>query len=68
MRKDEIIERNITLTFDFLRQVIENPTIIDNIPNGATIEFVQKDVPIIETKRTKKPDRFFKVKHKFEMI
>jgi len=68
MRKEEIIERNITLTFDFLRQIVKNPKIIDEIPNGALIEFVEKDRPIVETKKTRKPDKYFKVNHQFEKV
>ena len=68
MRKEEIVERNITLTFDFLRQVVKNPEIIDDIPDGSLIEFVEKDRPLVEKKRTRKPDRYFKVKHQFEKV
>ena len=68
MKKEEIVERNLNLTFDFLRQVVKNPKIIDDIPNGALIEFVEKDRPLVETKKTKKPDRYFKVMHQFEKV
>ena len=68
MTKDEIIAHNITLTFDFLRQVVRNPSIIDDIQENSLIEFVEKDRPIIETKKTKKPDSYFKVKHQFEKV
>ena len=66
MTKDETIERNITLTFDFLKQIVKNPSIIDGIEDNSLIEFVEKDRPLIETKRTKKPDSYFKVRHQFE--
>jgi hypothetical protein len=69
MKKDDIIEKNLTLTFDFLHEVIRNPDMINEIPNGTEIEFVQKDIPIIEhrVKATKKP-QFYRVKHSFEKI
>lgn len=66
MRKKEIIDRNISLTFDFLRQVVKNSSIIENIEDNSLIEFVEKDRPIIETEKKKKPDSYFKVKHLFE--
>ena len=71
MTKNETIERNITLTFDFLRQVVKDPSIIDDIPDGSTIEFVQKDLPIVEEqipRRTKALTRYLKVNHQFENI
>ena len=68
MTKDEIIERNITLTFDFLRQVVKNPSIISDTENNSLIEFVEKDRPIVETKKTKKPDSYFKIRHQFEKV
>ena len=66
MTKEEIIERNITLTFDFLRQVVKNPSIIRDIRDNSLIEFVEKDRPIVETKKAPTPDSYFKVKHQFE--
>lgn len=71
MRKDEIIDRNISLTFDFLRQVVKNPKLIDDIPNGSAIEFVQKDIPIRERQTPRKkmmPTRYFRVHHQFEKV
>ena len=61
------MEKNIVLTFDFLREVVKNPKIINDIPNGATIDFIQKDIPIVENTR-KKADKYFKVKHQFERV
>ena len=68
MTKDENIDHNITLTFDFLRQVVKDPSIIDDLQDGSLIEFVEKDRPIKETKKTKKPDKYFKVSHRFEKV
>ena len=68
MKKEEIINRNISLTFDFLRQIIKNPKIIDDISDGSTIDFIQKDVPIIENQNKKKADEYFKIKYQFEKI
>lgn len=51
MTKDEIIEHNITLTFDFLRQMVKDPSIIDDVEDNSIIEFIENDRPIIETKK-----------------
>lgn len=68
MTKDEIIDHNLTLTFDFLKQVIRDPSIIDDLEDNSIIEFIEKDRPIIESKKRKNPDRYFKVKHQFEKV
>ena len=68
MRKEETVDRNITLTFDFLRQIIKNPEILNDIPDGSTIDFIQKDMPIVERKKDLKPDKLFKVKYQFEAL
>jgi len=68
MRKEETVNRNITLTFDFLRQIIKNPEILNDIPDGSTIDFIQKDIPIIERKKDQKPNKLFKVKYQFEAL
>jgi hypothetical protein len=45
MTKKERIDRDISLTFDFLMQAIRDPRILDEIPNGSQIEFIDKDFP-----------------------
>jgi hypothetical protein len=39
MTKEEIISKNINLTFDFVDYLIKNPSELDKIPNGCTIIF-----------------------------
>ncbi len=68
MTNRETIERNIGLTFDFLRQVLEDPSILDEIPDGSVIEFVEKDYAKRETKTSVKPNRYLKVKNQFELV
>ena len=68
MRKKETVERNIGLTFDFLRQVLKDPSILDEIPNGSVIDFVEKDYPKIEPKSSVRPDKYLKVTTHFELI
>ena len=68
MTNKETINRNVGLSFDFIRQIVKNTEIIDKIENNSTIEFLQKDYP--EREKTKRiiADKFIKVKRKFEMI
>lgn len=66
MTKNEIIERNITLTFDFLRQLVSSPEILDDIHHEALIEFVEKDRSLLEPSSYQKPDKYFSVKHHFD--
>jgi hypothetical protein len=42
MTRKENAKKNIKLTFDFIRQVIDDPKILDKIPNGSVLEFVEK--------------------------
>ena len=46
MRKDEIINRNISLTFDFLRYITEHPEVAERIPDGSELEFIDKGFPL----------------------
>jgi hypothetical protein len=68
MTNKETVNRNVGLSFDFIRQIVKNPKMIDKIENNSTIEFLQKDYP--EREKTKQiiADKFIKVKRDFEMI
>lgn len=69
MTKKEYIERNIGITFDFVRHVIDHPELIDTIPDGAELDFVDKDIPF-KTKEQIKRKRVmrYKIQHTFEPI
>jgi hypothetical protein len=69
MTKKEHIERNIGMTFDFLRHLLEHPGDIDSIPDGAELDFIDKDAPFkaTESGRGKKVARY-KVEHVFERL
>lgn len=45
MRNDEIVSKNISLTFDFMRKVIDDPDILSAIPDGSEIDFIETDLP-----------------------
>ncbi|HED38597.1 MAG TPA: hypothetical protein ENI76_10205 [Ignavibacteria bacterium] len=68
MTNKEVVNRNIGLSFDFMKQIISNPEILEKIDNKSTIEFLQKDYPEREKIRQTIPDKFIKVKRNFEMI
>lgn len=69
MTKKEYVNRNIGMTFDFIRQAIDNPGILDIVPNGAELDFIDKDMPV----KAKKPVKGrkvarYKVEHIFARI
>ena len=71
MRKDEVVKKNIGLTFDFIRAAVAEPHLLDKIPDGAAIEFIETDLPQIETEERadmEKPSVLFKVERNFQMI
>lgn len=71
MTSKEKINRNIGLCFDFLRQVVDNPKILDDIPHGSEIEFVDKNFPLIERKSgkgKKNQKTFLRVRTQMELI
>ena len=68
MTRKETIERNITLTFDFIRKVIADPDILNKISNGSVIEFVGKDFSVREQPRKRQRKKYVRVKNEFEVI
>ena len=66
MTNKEIINRNIGLTFDLIRKIIENPDLLDKIPDNSMIEFVEKDFEV-KKKNYAKNSKFFKVKNEIEI-
>ena len=68
MTNKETVNRNIGLTFDFVRQIIKNPELIDKLEDNSIIEFLQKDYPERENVKHILPNRFIKVKRDFEFI
>jgi hypothetical protein len=68
MTNKETINRNIGLSFDFIKQIVSNPEMIEMIEDNSIIEFLQKDYPERETSKKAIPDRFFRVNRHFEII
>jgi hypothetical protein len=69
MRKEEIVKKNVSLVFDFLRYLTEKPEIIENIKDGSELEFLDKDSPLAETEDNVKGGEkvFLKVGHTFSV-
>jgi len=67
MRKKEVVEKNIGITFDFIRYLVDHPEMLDSIPDGAELSFIEKDIPVIlkELKKSRKVARY-RVEHTFE--
>lgn len=70
MTKKEIIEKNIGMTFDFVRYLVDHPEMVDTIPNGAVIEFVDKEIAVKEapSKARKEKAVSFQVEHTFTPV
>ena len=47
MRKDEVVKKNISLAFDFLRYLTDHPELIKRLPDGCELEFLDADFPLI---------------------
>ena len=69
MRKDEVVKKNISLVFDFLRYLTEYPELIEKIPDGCELEFLDKDFPLTETEISVEgvEKAFLKVEHTFSV-
>lgn len=68
MTKKEMIEKNISMTFDFIRFLAEHPEAIKEIPDNAELQFIDKDFPIEEGKVKGKQIALYRVGHVFEPI
>ena len=69
MRKDEVVKKNISLVFDFLRYVTDHPELIEKLPGGCELEFLDKDFPLIEPEISIEgvEKAFLKVEHTFNI-
>ncbi len=69
MRKDEIVKKNISLVFDFLRYLTDHPELIEKLPDRCELEFLDRDFPLIEPKiRDECVEKtFLKVEHSFNI-
>lgn len=70
MTKKEIVSRNIGLSFDFIRQAVKEPALLNKIPNGSVLEFVEKDFVKNEKKTQKRilKKKYLRVQSILEVI
>ena len=66
MTNKEMVNRNIGLTFDLVRKIIENPDLAEKIPDKSTIEFVEKDFEYRQKKQTENT-KLIQVKNEIEI-
>jgi hypothetical protein len=43
--KETIVEKNITLSFEFERYILEHPEVLEQIPDGAQVVLLPQDDP-----------------------
>jgi len=69
MRKDEIVKRNISLVFDFLRYLTDHPQLLQKLPDRCELEFLERDFPLIEaeTRAEDTEKAFLRVEHSFDL-
>ncbi len=69
MTNKEQIHRDIAIAFDFVEQIVDNPDILDKIPDDAAITFLDsenvKPEKLIIKDSSKK---YVKVKRHFEVL
>jgi len=69
MTNKEQIQRDITIAFDFAKQMINNPDLLDKIPEGASITFLDDENIKPEKPRDKRPEKkYVQVKRHFEIL
>jgi hypothetical protein len=72
MKKDEIVKKNISLTFDFMRNIVDNPDILSAIPDGSEVDFIETDLPRYIVVKNRVEDAVepvvFRVEHTFHGI
>lgn len=67
MTNKEKINRNIGLTFDFAKYLIDNLEKVKGLPSSFELEFIERDflvTPVLKGKKKK----LVKVKNNFELI
>jgi len=69
MTNKEQIQRDITIAFDFVEEIIDNPDLLDKIPNGTSVTFLDGE-NVKPEKRINKgtAKKYIKVKRHFEVL
>lgn len=65
MQNNEKIKSDMAIGLDFVEAIIQNPELLDEIPNGTTISFLDRPTPKTETMEEQRMKRkYVKVKRK----
>ena len=69
MTNKEQMQRDLAIAFDFAEQIIDNPELLDKIPEGTAITFLD-DENIKPEKRVNSDitKKYVKVKRHFELL
>lgn len=69
MTNKEQIQRDLAIAFDFVEQIIDNPDILEKIPEGTAITFLDNENVKREKLKGKNTDKkYVKVKRHFEVL
>lgn len=69
MTNKEQIQRDIAVAFDFVEQIIDNPELIDKIPDGSVVTFIDEENNKRERHSSKTTQKkYVKVKRHFEVL
>ena len=69
MQNNEKVKRDLAIGLDFVETIIQNPELLDEIPNGTTISFLDRATLKTETKNEQRMKRkYVKVERKFELL
>ena len=67
MTNKEIVNRNIGLTFDFVKQIIDDPALAEQLPDTCEIDFIEKDF-VSKNRENNSKKYLVKVKNTFEVV
>jgi hypothetical protein len=69
MTNKEQIQRDLAIAFDFVEQIIDNPDILEKIPEGTEITFLDNENVKREKLKGKNTEKkYVKVKRHFEVL
>jgi hypothetical protein len=69
MTNKEQIQRDIAIAFDFVEQILDKPEILDKIPEGTTVTFLDGENVKPEKSVSKEfSKKYIQVKRHFEVL
>jgi len=68
MNNKEHIKKDLVVAFDFVGQILENPELLNEIPDGTEIKFLDDVKPNIENPKKSSSKKYVKVKRQFEIL